>query len=68
MYIKDDDEKWILDYLSSGKGTILYQMNTDFDSLNIRPEKDFFEHEKFYSHLKEENISTEEYENVKKNF
>ena len=62
MYIKDDDEKWILDYLSSGKGTILYQMNTDFDSLNIRPEKDFFEH------LKEENISTEEYENVKNFF
>ena len=68
MHIKDDDEKWILDYLSSGKGTISYQMITDFDSLNIRPEKDFFEHEKFYSHLKEENISTEEYENVKKFF
>ena len=68
MYIKDDDEKWILDYLSSGKGTIPYQVITDFDSLNIRPEKDFFEHEKFYSHLKEENISTEEYENVKKFF
>ena len=68
MYIKDDDEKWILEYLSSGKGTIPYQMITDFDSLNIKPEKDFFEHEKFYSCLKEDNISTEEYENVKKFF
>ena len=66
MYIKDDDEKWILEYLSSGKGTIPHQMITDFDSLNIKPEKDFFEHEKFYSCLKEDNISTEEYENVKK--
>ena len=43
-------------------------MITNFDSLNIRPEKDFLEQEKFYSHLKEENISTEEYENVKKVF
>ena len=68
MYIKDDDEKWILEYLSSGKGTIPYQMITDFDSLNIKPEKDFFKHEKFYSCLKEENKSTEEYENVKKKF
>ena len=68
MYIKDDDEKWNLEYLSSGKGTIPYQMITDFDSLNIKAENDFFEHEKFYSCLKEENISTEEYENVKKFF
>ena len=68
MYIKDNDEKWILDYLSLGKGTIPYQLITDFDSLNIKPEKDFFEHEKIYSCLKEDNISTEEYENVKKCF
>ena len=59
MYIKDDDEKWILEYISSGKGIIPYQMITDFDSLNIKPEKDFFEHEKFYSCLKEDNIFTE---------
>ena len=68
MCIKDDDEKWILEYLSLGKGTIPYQMITDFDSLNIKPEKDFFEQEKFCSCLKEDNISTEEYENVKKFF
>ena len=68
MYIKDDDVNWILEYLSSGKGTIPYQMITDFDSLNIKPEKDLFDHEKFYSCLKEDNISIEEYENVKKIF
>ena len=68
MCVKDDDEKWILEYLSLGKGAIPYQMITDFDSLNIKPEKDFFEHEKIYSCLKEDNISTEEYENVKKCF
>ena len=68
MHINDDDEKWILEYLSSGKGTRPHQMITDFDSLNIKPEKDFFEHEKCYSCLKEDNISTEECENVKKCF
>ena len=47
---------------------IPYQMTTDFDALNIRPEKDFFEYDKFYSSLKEKNISQEEYENVKKKF
>ena len=41
MYIKDDDVDWILEYLSSGKGTIPHQMITDFDSLDIKPEKDF---------------------------
>ena len=68
MYIKDDEVDWILEYLSSGKGTIPYKMITDFDSLDIKPEKDFFDHEKFYSCLKEDNISVEEYENVKKIF
>ena len=68
MYIKHDDEKWVLEYLASGKGTIPYQVITDFDSLDIKPENDFFEHEKFYSCLKEDNISEEEYENVKKLF
>ena len=43
-------------------------MISDFDSLNITPEKDFFEYEKFYSTLKEKNISQEEYENVKNYF
>ena len=26
MYIKHDDEKWVLEYLASGKVTIHYQM------------------------------------------
>ena len=42
-----------------------YQLITDFKSLNIRPEKEFFSHQDFYSCLKEKNISEEEYENVK---
>ena len=30
-----EDHEWILNYLSSGKGIILYEMITRFDSLDI---------------------------------
>ena len=65
LFLNDEDEKWVLDYLASGKGMIPYQMITNFGRLNIQPEKDFFEYDNSYSSLKEENISVEEYENVK---
>ena len=42
MFLTDEDEKWVLDYLSSGKGMIPYQMITDFDSLKKQPKEDFF--------------------------
>ena len=61
------DKQWILDYLSSGKGVIPYQMITDFDSLNIEPENgEFFSQHLFYSSLKDLQMSDEDYENVKK--
>ena len=47
---------------------IPYQMITNFESLNIKPEADFFKHSDFYSSLKEKNITLEEHENVKKFF
>ena len=68
IFLSDADEKWVLDYLASGKGMIPYQMITDFESLNIRPDQEFFKHEDFYSGLKEKNISVKEYRNVKKFF
>ena len=70
LFLNDENEKWVLQYLASGKDMIPYQKITDFDSLNIRPDSDeeFFKHEDFYSALKEKNISEEEYENVKKFF
>ena len=68
LFLNEEDEKWVLDYLASGKGMIPYQMITDFDSLNIAPENDFFEHKKFYSTLKEKNVSQEEYDNVKSSY
>ena len=69
MFLTDDEEAWVLDYLSSGKGMIPYQMITDFDSLKKVPKEAFFEKKKdFYSELKEKDISDEEYQNVKKKF
>ena len=44
MFLNEENEKWILDYLASGKGMVPYQLITDFESLNICPEKEFFSH------------------------
>ena len=68
MFLNEENEKWVLDYLCSGKGMIPYQMITDFHSLNLRADGDFFKGESFYSTLKEKNISEEEYEKVKNFF
>ena len=60
------DRDWVLNYSSSRKGTNPYEMISDFDFLNISPDKDFFEFHQFYSNMKDTVISEEEYENVKK--
>ena len=61
-----DEKKWVLDYLSSGEGTIPYELITDFDSLNMVPDKEFFLPHQFYLSMKDSTISEEEYENLKK--
>ena len=63
----ENDQEWILNYLSTGKGTIPYEMITRYDFLDISPEEgNFFLPHDFYSSLKDTIISKEEYENVKK--
>ena len=59
------DQEWVLNHLSSGKGTIPYELISDFDSLNISPDKDFFEIHQFYSNMKDSVISDKDYDNVK---
>ena len=60
-------KEWVLDYLSTGKGTIPYEMITRYDSLDISPGEDnFFLLHHFYSILKDTIITKEGYENVKK--
>ena len=48
MFLTDEDEAWVLDYLSSGKGMIPYQTITDFDSLKKLPKEDFFKKKKTF--------------------
>ena len=56
----------VLDYLPTGKGKIPYQMVTRFDSLGIAPEEGYiFLPHHFYSSLKDDVITREEYVNVK---
>ena len=67
LRLNQEDQDWVLEYLSTGKGVILYQMITDFDSLGISPEKEeFFSQHLCYSSLKDSQINIEDYENVKK--
>ena len=65
LSLNEEDREWVLNYLSSGKGTSPYQLITDFDSLNILPEKDFFEDYLFYSNMKDSMISLDN-QNVRK--
>ena len=63
--LNQTDKEWILEYLSSRKGTTPYQLITDYDSLNISLDKGFFEIYQFYLNMKDSVLSTEDYENVK---
>ena len=61
----DEDQKWVLDYLSLGKGTIPYEMITRYDSLDISPATgNFFLPHHFYSSLKDDVITERDYCNV----
>ena len=55
----------MLEYLSSGKGTIPYELVTDFDFLSIVAEIEFFQTYQFYSRMKDSVSSDEGYENAK---
>ena len=53
--------------MSSRKGTTMYELMTEYDSLDIVPEnRDFFLRHHFFSGLKDAVMSDKEYENVKK--
>ena len=62
----DVDQEWILNYLSSGKGVISYEMITRYDSLDIAPENSvFFLQHHFYSIPKDTITCKEDYISVK---
>ena len=67
MLLTEENEKWVLDYLCSGKGTIPYQIVKTLDSLEMKPENGhFFAHKDFYSTLSENNISAKTMKMLKK--
>ena len=65
----EEERKWALDCFSTGKGTIPHKMITTYNSLDIAPENgQFFPPHQFYSSLKDNIMTDEEYENVKKSY
>ena len=62
----EEEQKWILNYLSTGKSIIPYEMIIRYDSLDIVPENGQFSlPHHFYSSLKDATMTDEEYKNVK---
>ena len=61
-----EEQEWILNYLSLGKGTIPYELITRFNSPDIRTDQEFFRIKQFYARLKSGIISQEECKAVKK--
>ena len=69
IYMSEEDEKFVLDYLCSGKGVISYQIIKKLNSLELQPENgDFFEQKYFYSTLNGKNVTDKEYTEVTKFF
>ena len=61
----EDNQELVLNYLSSGKDVIPYEMITRFDSLNISPEEGiFFVPHHFYSSLIKTIITNEDFNSV----
>ena len=60
---------WVINYLSSGKGVLPYEMIKTWEDLNEKPTlEQLFSKTNFYSSLKNSIISDEEYEDIKKLF
>ena len=63
----EEEQKWVLNYLLTEKGTIPYEMITEYHSLDIVPDKGkFFLPHNSYSTLKDTTLSEEEYKNLRK--
>ena len=63
--LDQNNKNKILETISKGKGAIPYEKIVATDSLDIVPEKEFFEHTEFYGKLNGCNIPFEVYEDMK---
>ena len=55
----------ILDLVAAGKGVMPYEKIKNINSLQITPDKEFFDHTEFFSTLKQQNVTAAEYENCR---
>ena len=63
--LSEENKNWVLDYLCGTNGVISYEKIKTFDDFDSVPEGEFFTIMEFYSLLRNEIISDEDYENVK---
>ena len=63
--LDQNNKNKILEIISKGKGAIPYEKIVDINSLDIVPEKEFFDYTEFYSKLNDCNIPLEIYEDMK---
>ena len=63
--LSEENKNWVLGYLCGWKAVIPYEKIKTFDDLDCVPEGEFFTETEFYSSLRNEIISDEDYENVK---
>ena len=63
--LDQNNKNKILEIISKGKGAIPYEKILDMNSLDIVPEKEFFNYTEFYSNLNGCNIPLEIYEDMK---
>ena len=63
--LNQETKNKIVSIISKGKGAIPYEKIIDMNSLNIRPENDFFGYSEFFSSLNDKNIELDIYQNMK---
>ena len=68
FYLSLQQQKDILEVVSSGKGVIPYEMINNIDSLDQKPEREFFNKTEFFSTLKNKVVNDNEYQKSKELF
>ena len=65
LKLNQETKNKIVSIISKGKGAIPYEKIIDMNSLNIKPENDFFEYTEYFSSLNDKNIELDIYQDMK---
>ena len=63
--LNQETKNKIVSIISKGKAAIPYEKIIDMNSLNIKPENDFFEYTEYFSSLNDKNIELDIYQDMK---